>query len=137
MFKLDLEPLAPRLLQNRDAHIDYLNYTQEQTDILQGIVEQAKAKYVRDTCLNAINLSAKKVAVTPKNNVKKVSNCGSKPTDNKNNDMILQTSSRNMKDKVEAQPRNVNKNNRVVEPIRKVDVKQSQLNANSELICAT
>ncbi|GKA85363.1 retrovirus-related pol polyprotein from transposon TNT 1-94 [Tanacetum coccineum] len=94
MFKLDLEPLAPRLLQNREAHIDYLKYTQEQADILRGIVEQAKAEqpldkeldfackhaqriqellvYVRDTCPNAINLSAKKVAVTPKNKVKKV-----------------------------------------------------------------
>ncbi|GJS54827.1 hypothetical protein Tco_0628189 [Tanacetum coccineum] len=94
MFKLDLEPLAPRLLQNREAHIDYLKYTQEQAAILQGIVEQAKAKqpldneldfaykhaqriqvllvYVRDTCPSAIKLSAKMVAVTPKNNVKKV-----------------------------------------------------------------
>ncbi|GKB31276.1 hypothetical protein Tco_0870677 [Tanacetum coccineum] len=44
MFKLDLEPLYPRLLQNREAHIDYLKYTQEQANILQGIVEQAKAK---------------------------------------------------------------------------------------------
>ncbi|GJT56552.1 hypothetical protein Tco_0991606 [Tanacetum coccineum] len=35
MFKLDLEPLALRLLQNRDAHIAYLKYTQEQADILQ------------------------------------------------------------------------------------------------------
>ncbi|GJU79582.1 hypothetical protein Tco_1281947 [Tanacetum coccineum] len=26
MFKLDLEPLAPRLLPNREAHIDYLKY---------------------------------------------------------------------------------------------------------------
>ncbi|GJZ50624.1 retrovirus-related pol polyprotein from transposon TNT 1-94 [Tanacetum coccineum] len=94
MFKLDLKPLAPRLLQNREAHIDYLKYTQEQADILWEIVEQAKATqpldkeldfackhaqqiqellvYVRDTCPNAINLSAKKVAVTPKNMVKKV-----------------------------------------------------------------
>ncbi|GJY67300.1 retrovirus-related pol polyprotein from transposon TNT 1-94 [Tanacetum coccineum] len=44
MFKLDLEPLAPRLLQNREARIDYLKYTQEQTDILRGIVKQAKAE---------------------------------------------------------------------------------------------
>ncbi|GJR98949.1 integrase, catalytic region, zinc finger, CCHC-type containing protein [Tanacetum coccineum] len=94
MFKLDLEPLAPRLMQNREMHIEYLKYAQEQADILQGIVEQAKAKqpldtelgfsckhaqriqelhvYVRDTCPNAINLSAKKVAVTSKNKVKKV-----------------------------------------------------------------
>ncbi|GJX14157.1 integrase, catalytic region, zinc finger, CCHC-type containing protein [Tanacetum coccineum] len=94
MFKLDLEPLAPRLLQNREIHIQYLKYTQEQANILQGIVEQAKEKkpldkklyfackhaqriqellvYVQDMCPNAIKLSAKKVAVTPKYNVKKV-----------------------------------------------------------------
>ncbi|GJT99604.1 retrovirus-related pol polyprotein from transposon TNT 1-94 [Tanacetum coccineum] len=194
--KLDLEPLAPRLLQNREAHIDYLKYTQEQADILREIVEQAKAKqpldkeldfackhaqriqellvYVRDTCPNAIKLSAKKVAVTPKNKVKKVrfaepltsssnikqvessttsdsntpvlsptglkcstSNYGSKPTGNKKNDRISRTPSRNMKNKVEAQPRKVNKKNRVVEPIHDVDVKHSLLNANSEPICAT
>nr|GEU32374.1 reverse transcriptase domain-containing protein [Tanacetum cinerariifolium] len=94
MFKLDLEPLAPRLLQNREIHIDYLKYTKKQADILQGIVEQAKAKqpldnaldfaskhakriqellvYVQDTCPNAIKLSAKKVFVTPKTKIKKV-----------------------------------------------------------------
>ncbi|GKF37158.1 hypothetical protein Tco_0113916, partial [Tanacetum coccineum] len=48
MFNLDLEPLAPRLLHNRDAHIDYLKYTQEQADILREIVEQAKAKQPLD-----------------------------------------------------------------------------------------
>nr|GEU29580.1 retrovirus-related Pol polyprotein from transposon TNT 1-94 [Tanacetum cinerariifolium] len=111
--------------------------------------------YVQDTCHNAINLSAKKVVVTPKNNVKKVrfaepltsssnikhvesskisdsntpvlsptglkcstSNCGSKLTDNKKNDRISQTPSRNIKNKVKTQPRKVNKKNRVVEPIR-------------------
>ncbi|GJV20326.1 hypothetical protein Tco_1369346 [Tanacetum coccineum] len=94
MFKLDLEPLAPRLLQNRKAHLEYLKYTQEQADILQGIVKQAKEKqhldkeldfackhaqriqellvYVRDTCLNAIKLNEKKVVVTLNNKVKKV-----------------------------------------------------------------
>ncbi|GJQ96336.1 uncharacterized mitochondrial protein-like protein [Tanacetum coccineum] len=191
-----LEPLAPSLLQNREAHIDYLKYTQEQADILQEIVEQAKAKqpldkeldfackhgqriqelmvYVRDTCPNAIKLSAKKVVVTPKNNVKKVrfaepltsssnikqvessttsysntpvfsptglkcstSNYRSKPTVNKKKDRISQTPSRNMKNRVEAQPRKVNKRNRVVEPIHDVDVKHSLLKAISELICAT
>ncbi|GJS89633.1 retrovirus-related pol polyprotein from transposon TNT 1-94 [Tanacetum coccineum] len=52
MFKLDLEPLAPRLLQNREAHINYLKYTQEQVDILQGIVKQAKAKQPLDKVLD-------------------------------------------------------------------------------------
>ncbi|GJT29701.1 integrase, catalytic region, zinc finger, CCHC-type containing protein [Tanacetum coccineum] len=50
MFKLDLEPLPPRLLQNREVHIDYLRNTQEQANILR----------------------AKKVIVKPMNNVKKV-----------------------------------------------------------------
>ncbi|GKA94952.1 retrovirus-related pol polyprotein from transposon TNT 1-94 [Tanacetum coccineum] len=51
MFKLDLDPLSPRLLKNRDAHIDYLKYTQEQAYIIQGIVEQAKAKQPLDNAL--------------------------------------------------------------------------------------
>ncbi|GJY48557.1 hypothetical protein Tco_0438513 [Tanacetum coccineum] len=52
MFKLDLDSLAPRLLQNREAHIDYLKDTQEQADILQGIVKQAKAKQPLDNALD-------------------------------------------------------------------------------------
>ncbi|GJQ97547.1 integrase, catalytic region, zinc finger, CCHC-type containing protein [Tanacetum coccineum] len=51
MFKLDLDPLAPRLLKNMDAHIDYLKYTHEQANILWGIVEQAKAKQPLDNAL--------------------------------------------------------------------------------------
>nr|GEW24963.1 putative ribonuclease H-like domain-containing protein [Tanacetum cinerariifolium] len=52
MFKLDLEPLAPRLLQNREIHLEYLKNTQEQADILRGIVEQAKAKQPLDNALD-------------------------------------------------------------------------------------
>ncbi|GKB00111.1 retrovirus-related pol polyprotein from transposon TNT 1-94 [Tanacetum coccineum] len=165
MFKLDLEPLDPKLLQNRESHIDSLKSTQEQADILWEIVKQAKAKqpldkeldfackyaqriqellvYVRDTCPTAIHLSAKKVAVIPKNKVKKVrievstSNCRSKPTCNKRNDRISRTTSRNMKNKVEAQPRKVNKKNHVIKTIRDNNVKHLLLNVNSEPICAT
>ncbi|GJY51521.1 hypothetical protein Tco_0442368 [Tanacetum coccineum] len=104
--------------------------------------------YVRDICPNAINLSAKKVelSTTSDSNTPMLSptrlkcstsNCGSKPTRNKRNDRISRTPSRNMKNKVEAQPRKVNKKNHVVEPICDVDVKHSLLNANSEPICAT
>ncbi|GJV58811.1 retrovirus-related pol polyprotein from transposon TNT 1-94 [Tanacetum coccineum] len=164
MFKLDLDPLAPRLLKNRDAHIDYLKYTQEQADILQGIIKQAKAKqpldnalyfsckhakriqellvYVRDTCPNAYKPSEKLVAVTPMNKVKKVSSTSasrSKPTCNKKNDKISQTPSSNMKNKVEVQRRRVNlsfnKKNCVKDPICDANVKHTMLNVNSELIC--
>nr|GFB15276.1 hypothetical protein [Tanacetum cinerariifolium] len=51
MFKLDLVPLAPKLLQNREAHINYLKHTQEQADILQGIVKQAKTNADANTSL--------------------------------------------------------------------------------------
>ncbi|GJU46732.1 hypothetical protein Tco_1203998 [Tanacetum coccineum] len=69
MFKLELDPLAPRLLKNRDARIDYLKYTQEQADILWGI---ELLVYVRDTCPTAKKPSRKLVVVTPMNKVKKV-----------------------------------------------------------------
>ncbi|GJW57929.1 hypothetical protein Tco_0104660 [Tanacetum coccineum] len=47
-FKLDLVPLPPRLLQNRDIHIDYHRHTQEQANTLQELVEQAKVKQPLD-----------------------------------------------------------------------------------------
>nr|GEY55225.1 hypothetical protein [Tanacetum cinerariifolium] len=52
MFKLDLDPLAPKLLQNREAHMDYLKYTQEQANILWRIVKLAKAKQPLDNALD-------------------------------------------------------------------------------------
>nr|GEX12242.1 integrase, catalytic region, zinc finger, CCHC-type, peptidase aspartic, catalytic [Tanacetum cinerariifolium] len=124
-FNLEAELLKSQNAHNdllkREIHIEYLKYTQEQADILRGIVEQVNVKqpfdnalgfsckhaqrihellvYVRDTCPNAINLSAKKVVVTPKNKVKKV---------------------------------------RFAEPLTSSsNIIQSLLNANSELICAT
>ncbi|GJY40996.1 retrovirus-related pol polyprotein from transposon TNT 1-94 [Tanacetum coccineum] len=52
MFKIDLEPLPPRLLQNREVHITYLRNTQEQANILREIVKQAKAKQPLDSELD-------------------------------------------------------------------------------------
>nr|GEU76721.1 retrovirus-related Pol polyprotein from transposon TNT 1-94 [Tanacetum cinerariifolium] len=37
MFKLDLEPLAPKLVHNRESHIFYLKHTRDQADILRGV----------------------------------------------------------------------------------------------------
>ncbi|GKB60326.1 retrovirus-related pol polyprotein from transposon TNT 1-94 [Tanacetum coccineum] len=161
MFKLDLEPLPPRLLQNREVHITYLRNTQEQANILREIVKQAKAKqpldseldlaykyatriqellvYVQDTYLvESSNTSDSNTLVLSSTGVKcSTSNCGSKPPGNKKNDRISQTPSRNKKNKVEAQPRKVNKVNRVVKPVCDVDVKYSLSNANSEILCAS
>ncbi|GJY93935.1 hypothetical protein Tco_0509717 [Tanacetum coccineum] len=65
------------------------------------------------------------------------SNCRSKPPGNKRNDKVSHTPSSNKKNIVEAQPRKVNKMNRVVKPVCDVDVKHLLSNTNSEIICAT
>ncbi|GJY25294.1 hypothetical protein Tco_0400020 [Tanacetum coccineum] len=44
MLKIDVEPIAPRLLNNRTAHSDYLRHAQEQVAILREIVEQGKSQ---------------------------------------------------------------------------------------------
>ncbi|GKA32634.1 putative ribonuclease H-like domain-containing protein [Tanacetum coccineum] len=43
MFKLDLEPLSPTVLKNRDAHIDYIKHTQENANILWELFKHARA----------------------------------------------------------------------------------------------
>nr|GEV98903.1 hypothetical protein [Tanacetum cinerariifolium] len=92
------------------------------------LLQQIMSQDVLLTVMNSMSLNGLKCST---------SNCKSKPTGNKKNDRISQTQSRIMKDKVEAQPRKVNKKNHVVEPIRDVDIKHLLLNVNSKLICAT
>ncbi|GJR19230.1 hypothetical protein Tco_0967757 [Tanacetum coccineum] len=94
MYKLDLEPLAPKVLKNKDAHLDYIKHSREHADVLWEIVENAKELspldsnldsackyvqkiqevlvYVRDTCPCLTRPSEKLIAVTPKNKDKKV-----------------------------------------------------------------
>ncbi|GKB46500.1 retrovirus-related pol polyprotein from transposon TNT 1-94 [Tanacetum coccineum] len=43
MLKIDVEPLAPRLLNNRTVHSDYLRHTQEQAAILREINSKLNA----------------------------------------------------------------------------------------------
>ncbi|GKF15092.1 hypothetical protein Tco_0056554 [Tanacetum coccineum] len=94
MFKIDLEPLAPKLLNNREAHSKYLTYTQEQVTCLREIVEKGRSlnlinnslEYackcvkriqelliiIRQTCPSINNSCDKLIAVTPMNKDKKV-----------------------------------------------------------------
>nr|GEU88659.1 hypothetical protein [Tanacetum cinerariifolium] len=126
MFKLDLEPLAPKLVHSRESHSYYLKHTQEQADILQGIVEQAKTQqpldnaldfsckhakrilellvYVGDTCPSVVKLRVKC----------STSASGSKHSGNTKNNRISQPSSSNKINKVEDQPRSIKtrKNNK-------------------------
>ncbi|GJZ50975.1 integrase, catalytic region, zinc finger, CCHC-type containing protein [Tanacetum coccineum] len=201
IFKLDLEPLAPKVLKNRDAHIDYIKHSWEDADTRREIFKHARALrpldydldfackyakriqevlvYVTDTCLSLTKPSEKLVAVTPLNKNNKVrfaktatsssntqkqidshktqdsnkhvlpstrmksytSASRLQPSSNTKKNRISQTTTSNQKNKVEDHHRSIksksNKMNRVIEPVYNENVKNSMLNANSELICAT
>ncbi|GJT01981.1 hypothetical protein Tco_0823150 [Tanacetum coccineum] len=64
MYKLDIEPISPRLKNNRDAYEVYIEKTIEYTDTLCGFVES--------TCPSSPKSSGKLVAVTPINKDKRV-----------------------------------------------------------------
>nr|GEU46063.1 retrovirus-related Pol polyprotein from transposon TNT 1-94 [Tanacetum cinerariifolium] len=53
MFKIGLEHLAPKVLKNKDAHIDYIKHYQEHADNLQEIVKHARALRPSDRDLNS------------------------------------------------------------------------------------
>ncbi|GKB25042.1 integrase, catalytic region, zinc finger, CCHC-type containing protein [Tanacetum coccineum] len=166
MYKLDLEPLSPKLLKNREAHVDYLKHTQENADTLCEIVEQARALrpldidfdsackfatriqellvYVGSTCPSSSKQSEKLIAVTPINKNMKVSSTsasGSKPPGNTKKNRISRPTSSNkkniVKDHIRSVKSSLNKKNRVSELVCNANVKHYMLNANSELICST
>nr|GEV24854.1 retrovirus-related Pol polyprotein from transposon TNT 1-94 [Tanacetum cinerariifolium] len=145
MFKLDLEPLAPKLMHNRKSHIFYLKHTQDQADILRGIVEQAKAKqpldneldftykhakriqellvYVQDTCSSAIRPSETKVARTPMNKIKKVTfaepiatSSTNQETHDSNKPMLHSTGVKCSTSDSGSKPPGNTKNNRISQP---------------------
>ncbi|GKA46127.1 hypothetical protein Tco_0738923, partial [Tanacetum coccineum] len=53
MLKIDVEPIALRLLNNRTAHSNYLRHTQEQAAILKEIVEQGKSQNPLNNALDS------------------------------------------------------------------------------------
>nr|GEX69032.1 retrovirus-related Pol polyprotein from transposon TNT 1-94 [Tanacetum cinerariifolium] len=60
MLKIDVEPLAPKLLNNRKVHSDYLRHTQEQAVILKEVVEQGKSQNPLNNSLDHACNSVKK-----------------------------------------------------------------------------
>ncbi|GKB69497.1 hypothetical protein Tco_0930909 [Tanacetum coccineum] len=51
VHKEDLEPLSPKLKNNREAHVDYIRITKENADTLCDIVEQARTLNPLDNAL--------------------------------------------------------------------------------------
>ncbi|GJT82290.1 hypothetical protein Tco_1056632 [Tanacetum coccineum] len=52
MYKLDWQPLSPKLRKNREACVDYLKKTMEHADTLRDILEQARALKPLDNALD-------------------------------------------------------------------------------------
>nr|GEW29412.1 integrase, catalytic region, zinc finger, CCHC-type, peptidase aspartic, catalytic [Tanacetum cinerariifolium] len=160
MFKLDLKPLVPKLMHNKENN--ELDFACKHAKRIQELLA-----YVHDTCLSAIRLSEIKVARTPMNKIKKVTfvkpiassstnqethdsnkpmlhstgvKCStsasrSKLSGNTKNNRISQPSHSNKINKLEDQPRSVktrkNNNDRVKKVKCDDHVMQSMSNANS------
>ncbi|GKB63042.1 hypothetical protein Tco_0919228 [Tanacetum coccineum] len=93
VHKVYLEPLSPKLKNNREAHVDYIRITKENADTLRDVVEQARTSnpldnalayacmytkqiqellvYVSDTCPSFLLKSEKLVAVILMNKLEK------------------------------------------------------------------
>nr|GEZ73475.1 hypothetical protein [Tanacetum cinerariifolium] len=114
MLKVYMEPLAPKLLNNRTAHSDYLRHTQEQAAILKEVVEQGKSQNPLNNSLNhassSSNLVSNKHALFSTGVRPSTSASGSQPSGN------------TKKDKIQRPPSSPQKN------------KHSKLNANPKLI---
>ncbi|GJY29539.1 retrovirus-related pol polyprotein from transposon TNT 1-94 [Tanacetum coccineum] len=53
MYKLELEPLPPKVLKNKDAHIAYINHSRDHADTLRDIVKSARALSPLDSNLDS------------------------------------------------------------------------------------
>nr|GEW08226.1 Gag-Pol polyprotein [Tanacetum cinerariifolium] len=58
MLTTDMEPIAPKLLNNMTVHSDYLRHTQKQVAILREVVEQGKSQNPLNNSLNHAYVNA-------------------------------------------------------------------------------
>nr|GEU93228.1 retrovirus-related Pol polyprotein from transposon TNT 1-94 [Tanacetum cinerariifolium] len=105
LLRIDVAPLAPKLLNNRTAHYDYLKHTQEETATLREIVKNERLLNLLNTSLDYA-FSNKPMLSSIRVNLP-TSASGSQPPGNTKNDKIQQTQSRAKKNKLEAYSRNV------------------------------
>nr|GEY40139.1 retrotransposon protein, putative, unclassified [Tanacetum cinerariifolium] len=151
MFKLDIEPISPRLKNNRDAHKACLNLPKP-SEKLVAVTPLNKDKKVRfaEPITSSSNIPKQSDYFKTKDSNKPLltstgvnhttSASGSKPLGNKKNNRITRPPSSNKKNKVEDYSRKVksslNKTNFVSEPINNALVKHSVRNAKFESVCA-
>ncbi|GJZ42965.1 hypothetical protein Tco_0590220, partial [Tanacetum coccineum] len=154
MFKLDIEPISPRLKNNRDAHEVYIEKTIEYADTLRGFVERVRLQdpsepllesacmftkhvqellvYASKTCLNSPKPSEKLVAVTPINKDKRplLTSTGVKLTTSASGSKP----SGNTKNNRITRPPRSNQKNKVEDHPRKIKSSLNKMNSVSEPI---
>nr|GEY00330.1 integrase, catalytic region, zinc finger, CCHC-type, peptidase aspartic, catalytic [Tanacetum cinerariifolium] len=153
MLTIDVEPIAPKLLNNKTVHSDYLRQTYPSInnlcDNLVVVTPKNKDKRVRFT-EPVTSLGNTKIASLSNQvfNTPMLSSTGAKPSTsasgsqlsgNTKKDKIQRPPSSTQKNKVEAHPRTVKSSlknkNCSVESKETAIMQHSKLNANSELIC--
>ncbi|GJU39354.1 retrovirus-related pol polyprotein from transposon TNT 1-94 [Tanacetum coccineum] len=95
MLKNDVEPITPKLLNNRTAYSAYIKHTQEEAAVLRDLVEHVKANPLDHPLESAYRVKPSTSA------------SGSQPSGNTKKDKIQQTPNSTQKNKVEAYPRKV------------------------------
>ncbi|GJS28535.1 retrovirus-related pol polyprotein from transposon TNT 1-94 [Tanacetum coccineum] len=154
MYAIDVEPIPPRLKNNRNAHLTYINHLKESVETVREIVEEARVVKPLDNVLNYAcqytklsqelkhgvhqKVQQSNVQVIPSTGVSSSTRaCGSKPRSNTKNNRILPAKSVNNK-KVEDHPRT---NKSVWTKVNRVDSgissKRVVINSNSESVCKT
>nr|GEV54751.1 NBS-containing resistance-like protein [Tanacetum cinerariifolium] len=78
MYAIDVEPIPPRLKNNRDAHFDYIKHRKESVETVREIVEEARREKPLDTVLASACSYTKRVSSSteasgsnPRSNTKK------------------------------------------------------------------
>ncbi|GJR65383.1 hypothetical protein Tco_0011448 [Tanacetum coccineum] len=61
VLKLDLEPLSPKLKNNKEAHVDYIRIIKENADTLRDIVKQARTTNPLDNALTYACMYTKQI----------------------------------------------------------------------------
>nr|GEV82014.1 hypothetical protein [Tanacetum cinerariifolium] len=142
MPKIDIEPLALKLLNNRTAHSDYLRLTQKQAAILKEVVEHGKSQNRLNNSLDSA------LDVTPKNTGKRVrftepitssGNTNTKTASSSNlvfnKPMLSSTGVKQSTSASESRPSGNTKKEKIQQtPSRTTIVQHSKLNTNSKLI---
>ncbi|GKA47945.1 retrovirus-related pol polyprotein from transposon TNT 1-94 [Tanacetum coccineum] len=159
MYAIDVEPIPPRLKNNRNAHLTYINHL-KRSELVEYVIDTCPKEFIeRDNKAPSIPLTRKKQVTftdtcsTSTNNTQKhrvhqktqpstgVSSStrasGSKPRSNTKHNRILPAKSVNNK-KVEDHPRT---NKSVWTKVNRVDSSISSkhvvINSNSESVCKT